>query len=279
MVILALVFMFGVGYSLLGLVQEGIAAPMGPSTPAAEWSGFAHSYTTGSPAKEDGASTGQKTKEQTRKPPGSATTCDDVNVLVDRSHSLPSDYVPTDLVSLQDYRVPTLVLRHRGFDKYMTLALYRGENAGGTDVKKVYVVDLTMEERSELLKLVGKGEVRARKMNRAHILLLADEDRTDKDIAEALHTSPSTVERTRRRLVEGGLEQALNESARPGGRRKLTGKQEAYLVALACSDPPEGKKRWSMQLLADRLVELDLVEEISEETVRRTLKKGMLSRG
>jgi hypothetical protein len=79
--------------------------------------------------------------------------------------------------------------------------------------------------------------------------------------------------------VEGGLEHALNESPRPGGRRKLDGHQEAYLVALACSDPPEGKKRWSMQLLADRLVELEIVEEISDETVRRTLKKGTLSRG
>lgn len=146
-------------------------------------------------------------------------------------------------------------------------------------MKKVYVVDLTKEEKAELLELVGKGEARARKMNRAHILLLADEARTDKDIAEALHTSPSTVERTRRRFVEGGLERALNESPRPGGKRKLTGKQEAYLVALACSDPPEGKKRWSMQLLADRLVELEIVEEISDETVRRTLKKGTLSRG
>ncbi len=146
-------------------------------------------------------------------------------------------------------------------------------------MKKVYVVDLTKEEKAELLKLVGKGEARARKMNRAHILLLANEGRTDKDIAQALHTSPSTVERTRRRFVEGGLERALNESPRPGGKRKLTGKQEAYLVALACSDPPEGKKRWSMQLLADRLVELEIVEEISDETVRRTLKKGTLSRG
>lgn len=148
-------------------------------------------------------------------------------------------------------------------------------------MKKVYVVDLTKEERSELLKLVGKGEVRARKMIRAHILLLAEEGRTDnKDIAEALHTSPSTVERTRRRLVEGGLEHALNESARPGGRRKLTGKQEAYVVALACSDPPEGKKRWSMQMLADRLVELEVVGDgISDETVRRTLKRGASSRG
>ncbi len=141
-------------------------------------------------------------------------------------------------------------------------------------MKKVYVVDLTKEEKAKLLEVVGKGEARARKMNRAHILLLADEARTDKDIAEALHTSPSTVERTRRRFVEGGLEHALNESPRPGGRRKLDGHQEAYLVALACSDPPEGKKRWSMQLLADRLVELEIVEKISDETVRRTLKKG-----
>jgi transposase len=162
----------------------------------------------------------------------------------------------------------------------MTLAVYRGENAGGIDVKKVYVVNLTKEEKSDLLKLVGKGEVRARKMNRAHILLLADEDRTDKDIAKALHTSPSTVERTRRRLVEGGVEHALNESPRPGGRRKLTGKQEAYVVALACSDPPEGKKRWSMQMLADKLVELEVVTDgISDETVRRTLKRGTSSRG
>ena len=79
--------------------------------------------------------------------------------------------------------------------------------------------------------------------------------------------------------MEGGLEGALNELPRPGGKGKLTGKQEAYLVALACSDPPEGKKRWSMQLLADRLVELEIVEEISDETVRRTLKKGTSSRG
>jgi transposase len=108
---------------------------------------------------------------------------------------------------------------------------------------------------------------------------LAEEARTDKDISQALHTSPSTVERTRRRFVEGGLEHALNESPRPGGRRKLDGHQEAYLMALACSDPPEGKKRWSMQMLADRLVELEVVDEISDETVRRMLKRGASSRG
>ena len=80
--------------------------------------------------------------------------------------------------------------------------------------------------------------------------------------------------------MEGGLKHALNESPRPGGRRKLDGHQEAYLVALACSDPPEGKKRWSMQMLADRLVELEVVVDgISDETVRRTLKRGRSSHG
>ena len=142
---------------------------------------------------------------------------------------------------------------------------------------KVYVVDLTPEEREELLGLLKGGQARVRKTNRARILLLAEEGRTDEEVAQALLTSVSTVERTRKRFVEGvegGLERALNESPRPGGKRKLDGHQEAYLVALACSDPPEGKKRWSMQLLADRLVEVGMVEEISDETVRRTLKKG-----
>ena len=90
----------------------------------------------------------------------------------------------------------------------------------------------------------------------------------------------STVERIRKRFVtEGSLEAALTERPRPGGKRKLDGHKEAYLMALACSNPPEGKKRWSMQMLADRLVKLKVVDEISDETVRRTLKKGMLSRG
>jgi transposase len=94
-----------------------------------------------------------------------------------------------------------------------------------------------------------------------------------------MNAAVTTVERTRKRFVEEGLEAALSERSRPGARRKLDGHQEAYLVALACSDPPEGKKRWSMQLLADRLVEVGMVEEISDETVRRTLKKGTLNRG
>ncbi len=150
-------------------------------------------------------------------------------------------------------------------------------------MKKVYVVDLTPEERDELLALLKGGEARVRKTNRARILLLllADEGRTDQEVvAEALLTSVSTVERTRKRFVEGGLGRALEEAPRPGGERKLEGRQEeAHLVALACSDPPEGRQRWTMQLLADRLVEAGGVEGISDETVRRTLKRGTSSRG
>lgn len=138
---------------------------------------------------------------------------------------------------------------------------------------KKYVVELTPEERAELRALLQGGKARVRRLNRARVLLLADEGRTDEEIARALHLGKSTVERTRKRLVEEGLEAALSERPRPGKARKLNGKQEALLVALACSDPPEGRSRWTMQLLADRLVELRVVDSITDETVRRTLKK------
>ena len=123
-------------------------------------------------------------------------------------------------------------------------------------MKKLYVVDLTKEEKAELLELVRKGEARVRKMNRAHILLLADEGRTDKDIAQALHTRapPLSNERAGALWKAAWRARPQRVAASSGGRRKLDGHQEAYLVALACSDPPEGKKRWrSMQMLADRL--------------------------
>jgi transposase len=144
---------------------------------------------------------------------------------------------------------------------------------------KRYIVKLSEEEKKELHALTHKGTCGVRKLRRAQMLVLADEGLTDEEIARALNGSVSTVERVRKRFVEEGLEAALSERSRPGARRKLDGRQEAYLLALASSDPPEGKKRWSMQLLADRLVELEIVEEISDETVRRTLKKGTLSRG
>jgi transposase len=146
---------------------------------------------------------------------------------------------------------------------------------------KKYVVDLGEEEKEQLRRLTSKGTTGARRLRRAHVLLLADEGRADEEIARALGASVSTVERVRKRFVEEGLEAALSERPRVGGalRRKLDGNGEAYLVALACSEPPEGRERWTMQLLADRLVEVGLVEEISDETVRRALKKGRSSRG
>ena len=142
-------------------------------------------------------------------------------------------------------------------------------------MRKVYVVDLSEEEKTDLKSLTKKGKTSARKLKRAHVLLLANQGETDKQIAKALGVGTSTVERIRKRFVQGGLEDALNERPRPGGERKLDGKQEAYLLALASSDPPEGKKRWTMQLLADRLVELEVVDSLGDETLRRTLKRGL----
>jgi transposase len=145
--------------------------------------------------------------------------------------------------------------------------------------KKVYVVELSDDERQGLAVLIHAGTTRARMVNRAQILLHADEGKQDKGIAAALHTSESTVWRIRKRFVEDGLHGALHEIVRPGGARKLSGEQEAHLVALACSDPPQGRGEWTMQLLADRLVTLGVVEAISDETVRRALKRGASNRG
>jgi transposase len=138
---------------------------------------------------------------------------------------------------------------------------------------KRYVVTLTEDERTHLLALTKKGKVAARKLARAHILLPADAGAMDVAIAAALHVGIATVERVRKRCVEEGLEAALCERRRPGAQRKLEGKQAAFLIALACSPPPQGRTCWTMQLLANRLVEWRVVEAISDETVRRTLKK------
>jgi transposase len=138
---------------------------------------------------------------------------------------------------------------------------------------KKWIVKLNADEREHLRKVIRQGKVGGRQLNRAHVLLLADEDWTDKAIIEALHTGISTVERTRRRFVEGGVAHALSEKARPKRGTKLDGKGRAILVATACSQPPEGRATWTMQLLADRLVELKVVERISDETVRTELKK------
>ena len=146
-------------------------------------------------------------------------------------------------------------------------------------MSKLYIVDLTDEERAGLRDLVRKGKLSARKLTRAHILMRADEGAVDTSIAEAFHVHVATVERMRRRFVAGGLDWALNERPRPGQVRKLDIKQEAHLIALACSKPPEGRNRWTLRLLADRLVKLEIVEDVSHETVRQTLKRGISSPG
>lgn len=144
---------------------------------------------------------------------------------------------------------------------------------------KRYVVELTEEERTQLQALGKKGKVVARTLRRAQLLLLAADGYTDMEIAAALHLGVSTVERIRKRFVEGGLEWALTERPRPGGTPKLRGKNEAFLIATACSAPPRGRQRWTLQLLADRVVEVGLVDAISDETIRRTLKKTTSSPG
>jgi transposase len=140
-------------------------------------------------------------------------------------------------------------------------------------------VKLTEEERDELLVLLRGGKVGARKIRRAQILLLSDEGQTDAAIARSLHCGKATVERTRQRFVEGSLPRALNDDPRPGARRKLDGHQEALVLALASSPAPPGAARWTLRLLADRLVELEIVESISRETVSQVLKRGRSSLG
>ncbi len=141
-------------------------------------------------------------------------------------------------------------------------------------LNRLYHVTLTDEERATLLAFLKKGEAKGRKYTRAHILLLADEtDASDAEIAALLHTSPDTVQRTRKKFVEGNVEGALNEKRRPGARVKLTPEQERQVTLLACADAPEGRTTWTMQLLADKVVESGMVESISDETIRNTLKK------
>lgn len=142
---------------------------------------------------------------------------------------------------------------------------------------KQYRVALTDMERAELLLLVRRGTARGRTVLRAHVLLRADEGAFDHDTAAVLRTCPATVARVRRRFALAPpaerLARALYDASRANATPMLDAKQTAHLVALACSDAPEGRTYWTMQLLADRLVELQVVPAISDETVRRALKK------
>jgi len=148
-----------------------------------------------------------------------------------------------------------------------------------------YVVRLTEEERGTLESLVAGGRAAADKLLRSRMLLKANVGQggpgwSDEKIAEAFEVGPSTIHRLRQRLVEDGFEAALVRKPKSRPRApKLDGEKEARLVALACSDPPEGRARWTLQLLADKLVELQVVDSISDETVRVRLKKTNSSRG
>lgn len=152
-------------------------------------------------------------------------------------------------------------------------------------MKKRYLVTLTVEEREELQTSVSRGKAAARRLTRSRILLLADQaaggpGKSDPEITDALGCGRATVERVRKQFVEEGLEATL--TPKPTIRtyeNRLDGKAEAHLVALACGAPPEGRSRWTLQLLADRLVVLGHVESVCRETVRQTLKKTTSSRG
>ena len=143
-------------------------------------------------------------------------------------------------------------------------------------MNKKYIVDLTTEERTDLESRLQSGQMSVRKVKRIQILLKADEGWADKAICDALDVGRATVERTRRRFVEEGLQAALNRRASTRQyERLLDGKAEAHLIALACSTPPVGRKHWSMRMLANRLVALEQVDidSVSHETVRQVLKK------
>jgi transposase len=139
-----------------------------------------------------------------------------------------------------------------------------------------YRVELSQTERGQLKELLSGGKHAARKLKRAQILLAAGAGTSDEDIATSVGTSGSTVYRTKQRFVLGNLQAALNEAPRPGGCRKLSGKQEALLVATACSKPPQGRARWTLELLAGEMVKLTEHDGISRETVRRRLAENHL---
>src|SRR5258705_5467805 len=139
-----------------------------------------------------------------------------------------------------------------------------------------YRVELSQTERDELKALLSGGRHAARKLKRAQILLAAGAGASDENIAANVGVGGSTVYRTKRRFVLGNLEAALSEEPRPGADRKLSGKEEALLVATACSSPPEGRARWTLELLADEMVRLTEHDNISRETVRRRLAENEL---
>jgi putative transposase len=134
-------------------------------------------------------------------------------------------------------------------------------------------VKLKPKERKLLKQLISKGSEKARRITRCRILLLANEGKTDTQIIEALKVARNTIRTVRFRYVREGLEKALNEQPRPGAPKRFTGGQKAKITAIACSEPPEGRRRWTLRLIADKIVELGIADSISYKTVERVLKK------
>ena len=145
--------------------------------------------------------------------------------------------------------------------------------------KKLYNVSLKEGEREELKRNLRKGKSSVRSQTRSRILLLADDGWDDDEVKDILKVSKSTASRIRKRYCEGGLDFALHEKARSGAPLKMNGRIEAQLTLLACSDPPEGRSKWPVRLLADRLVEMEVVDSISHMSVQRLLKKMKSSLG
>jgi transposase len=145
--------------------------------------------------------------------------------------------------------------------------------------RKLYCVSLKEEEQEALIRYLRRGKSSARSLTRARILLLADEGLDDGKIAGTLKVSKSTANRIRKRYFEGGLDFALHEKARSGAPSKIDGRIEAQLTLLACSEPPDGRSKWTVRLLADKLVELEVVDSISHMSVQRLLKKMKLNLG
>ncbi len=158
----------------------------------------------------------------------------------------------------------TGIVYSKGFDKTMP--------------QKKYHVDLTDDERAELEKMLKGGKHKSRKLTRARILLLADAGKTDAEIVAAVAAARPTIERLRQRFVEQGLG-CLDERLRMGARPRLSERQQAHLIVVACTKAPDGRARWTLQLLADKAIELKFVDSIARETVRQLLKKTNLNRG
>ncbi len=145
--------------------------------------------------------------------------------------------------------------------------------------KTIFVVNLTKEDREYLSQFIHRGKASARSQTHARVLLMADEGYANKEIAEILKITRPTVNRIRKRYFQEGLDSSINDKPRSGAPPKIDGTIEAQVTLLACTEPPEGRSTWTMQLLADKIVELDVIESISAMSVQRILKKAKPSLG